>query len=168
VLAFPLEGLPADPLLAWAARMAVGSVQRLGHGMGEPTMRGKIYLIGAGLGDPNLLTTEAVRRLRAAEVVLHDDGISPEILDLIPASAQVRNVDKLAEHEGIPQEKINSLLISAARDGRTVVRLKIGDSFLPERVAEEMEALIEANVDFEVVAGVKSAMTAAAGQNSSR
>jgi siroheme synthase len=131
-------------------------------------MRGKVYLIGSGAGDPDLLTSEAVRLLRAAEVVLHDDGLSPEILELVPASAQVRNVDKLAEHEGIPQEKINSLLISAARDGRNVVRLKIGDPLLPERVAEEMEALIEANVAFEIVAGTKSAMAAAAGQNSTR
>ena len=131
-------------------------------------MRGKVYLIGSGAGDPDLLTSEAVRLLRAAEVVLHDDGLSPAILELVPASAQVRNVDKLAEHEGIPQEKINSLLISAARDGRNVVRLKIGDPLLPERVAEEMEALIEANVAFEIVAGTKSAMSAAAGQNSAR
>jgi siroheme synthase len=131
-------------------------------------MRGKVYLIGSGAGDPGLLTSEAVRLLRAAEVVLHDDGLSPAILELVPASAQVRNVDKLAEHEGIPQEKINSLLISAARDGRNVVRLKIGDPLLPERVAEEMEALIEANVAFEIVAGTKSAMSAAAGQNSAR
>jgi siroheme synthase len=131
-------------------------------------MRGKVYLIGTGSGDPDLLTAEAVRLLRAAEVVLHDDGVSPEVLELIPASAQVRNVDKLAEHEGIPQEKINSVLISAARDGRNVVRLKIGDPLLPERVAEEMEALIEANVAFEIVAGTKSAMSTAAGQNSVR
>lgn len=136
--------------------------------MGEPTMRGKIYLMGTGSGDTDLLTAEAVSLLRAAEVVLHDDGISPEILDLIPASAQVRNVDKLAEHEGIPQEKVNSLLISAARDGRNVLRLKSGDPLLPARVAEEMEALIEANVDFEIVAGTKTAMAAAAGQNSAR
>jgi siroheme synthase len=131
-------------------------------------MRGRIYLMGTGSGDPDLLTPEALGLLRAAEVVLHDDGVSPEILELIPASAQVRNVDKLAEHEGIPQEKINSLLISAARDGRNVVRLKIGDPLLPERVAEEMEALIEANVAFEMVAGTKSAMAAAAGQNRTR
>jgi siroheme synthase len=136
--------------------------------MGEPTMRGKIYLMGTGSGDTELLTAEAVSLLRAAEVVLHDDGISPEILDLIPASAQVRNVDKLAEHEGISQEKVNSLLISAARDGRNVLRLKSGDPLLPARVAEEMEALIEANVDFEIVAGTKTAMAAAAGQNSAR
>jgi len=124
--------------------------------------------MGAGSGDPDLLTAQAVSLLRAAEVVLHDGAVSPEVLNLIPASAQVRNVDKLAEHEGIPQEKINSLLISAARDGRNVVRLKSGDPLLPARVAEEMEALIEASVDFEMVAGVKTAMAASAGQNSAR
>jgi siroheme synthase len=130
--------------------------------MHTPTMRGKIYLMGAGPGDPDLLTAEALRLLRAAEVVLHDDRVSPEILELIPASAQVRNIAKLGGDAGILQEKINSLLISAAREGRQVVRLKSGDPLLPERVAEEMEALIKASVDFEIIAGTKPAMATAA------
>jgi siroheme synthase len=136
--------------------------------MHAPTMRGKIYLMGAGPGDRELLTAEAVSLLRAAEVVLHDDAISPEVLELVSASAQVRNVDKLIESEAISREKVLSLLISAAHDGRQVVRLKSEDALLPERVAEEIEALVKANVDFEVVAGVRPAMVAAAGQDSAR
>jgi siroheme synthase len=135
--------------------------------MSGPTMRGKIYLMGAGTGGPHLLTTEAVRLLREAEVVLHDERVSPEILDLVPASAQVRNVDKLCERAGFSQEKTNALLIDSAREGRLVVCLKSGDSLLPERVAEEMVALARAEVDFEVIPGVGPAMAAAAGQNSS-
>lgn len=130
-------------------------------------MRGKIYLMEAGPGDPRLLTAEAVSLLRAAEVVLHDDSVSPEVLELIPASAQVREISKLSGDAGSAKEKINSLLISAAREGRHVVRLKSGALPLPGRVAEETEAFLHANVDFEVIPGVKAAMAAAGGQNSS-
>lgn len=136
--------------------------------MNAPTMRGKIFLIRAGSGDRELLTAEAVSVLRAAEVVLHDDAVSQEVLELIPASAQVRNVTKLVENEVISQDKVHSLLITAAREGRQVVWLKGENALLPERVAEEIEGLVKANVDFEVVAGVRPAMTAAAGQNSAR
>ncbi len=79
--------------------------------MHAPTMKGKVYLMGAGPGDPNLLTVKAVRVLRAAEVVLHDDLVSSKILDLIPASTQVRNVHKLGLQAGNLQEKIHSVLI---------------------------------------------------------
>ncbi len=130
--------------------------------MNAPTMKGKVYLMGAGPGDPDLLSVKAVCVLRAAEVVLHDDLVSPEILQLIPAWTQVRNVGKRCGHAGISQEKIYSLLIAAARDGRQVVRLKGGDPLLFGRCGEEMEALARAGIDFEVVPGVTSAMGAAA------
>ena len=136
--------------------------------MHAPIMRGKIYLMGAGPGDPDLLTVEAVNLLRAAEVVLHDDAVSPEVLELVSASAQVRNVHKLIENEAISRDKILSLLISAAHDGRQVVRLKSEDALLPEHVAEEIEALVAANVDFEVMAGAKTALAASAGKNATR
>ncbi len=126
------------------------------------TMKGKVYLIGAGPGDPDLLTVKALRILRAAEIILHDELVAPEILDLIPASTQVRNVGRRCGQEGMPQEKIHSLLISAAREGHQVVRLKSGDPLLFGRAGEEMEALARAGVDFEIVAGVTSATGAAA------
>jgi len=124
--------------------------------------------MGAGPGDPELLPAEAVSLLRAAEVVLHDDAVSPEVLELVSASAQVRNVDKLIESEAVSRDKVLSLLISAAHDGRQVVRLQSEHSALPERVAEEIEGLVQANVDFEVIAGDKSALAAAAGKNVAR
>jgi len=75
--------------------------------MQTPTMKGRVYLMGAGPGDPDLLTNQAVRVLRTAEVVLHDDSVSPEILELLPASAQVRNVHKLGVEAAHLTEKIN-------------------------------------------------------------
>src|SRR6267142_5042873 len=136
--------------------------------MHAPIMRGKIYLMGAGPGDPDLLTVEAVNLLRAAEVVLHDDAVSPQVLELVSASAQVRNVDKLIENEAISRDKVLSLLISAAHDGRQVVRLKSENALSPERVAEELEALVQANVDCELISRARPAMVTAAGKNSGR
>jgi len=131
-------------------------------------MRGKVYLMGAGPGAAELLPTEAVSLLRAAEVVLHDEAVSPEVLELVSASAQVRNVDRLIDSEAVSQDKILSLLISAARDGRQVVRLRSVDTLTPEHVAEELEALIQANVDCEVIPVARQALATAAGKNSAR
>jgi siroheme synthase len=131
-------------------------------------MRGKVYLMGAGPGAAELLPTEAVSLLRAAEVVLHDEAVSPEVLELVSASAQVRNVDRLIESEAVSQDKILSLLISAARDGRQVIRLRSADTLSPERVAEEHEALLQANVDCEVIPVARQALATAAGKNSAR
>jgi uroporphyrin-III C-methyltransferase len=130
--------------------------------MNKPIMKGKVYLMGAGPGDPDLLTVQAVQILRTAEVVLHDHLVAPAILDLIPAWTQVRNVGKRCGSAGISQEQIHSMLISAAREGHQVVRLKGGDPLLFGRVGEEMEALSRAGIEFEVVPGVTSAMGAAA------
>jgi siroheme synthase len=129
-------------------------------------MKGRIYLMGAGSGDPDLLSNQAVSVLRAAEVVVHDDQVSPEILELVPASAQVRNVHKLALQVGSLQEKIHSLLISAARDGHHVVRLRASDAVSSAELDEEAEALTHAGVDFEVISATGIAMGAAASANS--
>ena len=131
-------------------------------------MKGKIYLMGIGPGDPDLLTLQAVRLLRSAEVVLHDDHVSPEILQLIPASAQVRAVSKLSVLAGNLREKIQALLISAAREGHQVVRLKAGDLVQPEYGYDETQPLARAGVDYEVISGAASAsaVRAATGANS--
>ncbi len=130
-------------------------------------MKGKVYLMGAGPGDPDLLTVKAVRILRAAEVVLHDDLVSSQILDLIPASTQVRNVHKFGLQAAALQERIHSLLILAARDGHQVVWLGGNDQFQSVHAVEETaEALAQAGVDFEVVPGAESAMGAIAGAKS--
>src|SRR2546427_12225771 len=92
--------------------------------MQTPTMKGTVYILGTSVGDPGFLTDQAVRVLRTAEVVLHDDSVSSEILDLIPASAQVRNVHKFRLQAGNFQEKNHYLLLSAARQSRPVADLK--------------------------------------------
>ena len=134
--------------------------------MQTPMMKGKVYLMGAGSGDPDLLSSAAVRALRAAEVVLHDDQVSPEILELVPASAQVRSVHKLGAQAVGLQEKINSLLISAAHDGHHVVRIRGNDQHPSARADEEAQALAHAGVDFEMIPGTESVLGAAAGANS--
>jgi uroporphyrin-III C-methyltransferase len=130
--------------------------------MNTTIRKGTVYLMGAGPGNPDLLTVQAVRILGMAEVVLHDHLVAQEILDLIPASTQVRNVGKRCGHAGISQEQIHTLMIAAAKEGRQVVRLKGGDPLLFGRVGEEMEALAHAGIEFEVIPGVTSAMGAAA------
>lgn len=133
-----------------------------GQAMNTPIRKGKVYLMGAGPGNPDLLTVQAVEILKTAEVVLHDHLVAQEVLDLIPAWTQVRNVGKRCGQAGIAQDQIHSLLIAAAREGKRVLRLKGGDPLLFGRVGEEMEALARAGVDFEVIPGVTSAMAAAA------
>jgi uroporphyrin-III C-methyltransferase len=128
-------------------------------------MTGKVYLIGAGPGDPELLTLKALRLLSQAEVVLHDDLVSTAILDLIPAWTQVRNVGKRCGRPRISQAEIQTLMITNAREGRLVIRLKSGDPLLFGRAGEEMEALAKAGIAFEVVPGITSAMGAAAAAN---
>jgi siroheme synthase len=130
--------------------------------MQAPTMKGTVYILGAGPGDPNLLPAQAVRVLRTAEVVLHDDSVSAEILDLIPASTQVRNVHKLGVEDVHLHEKVVSLLISAAREGHQVVRLK-ANHLSPAALADaEAEALAQAGVNFELLTDTTPAMGAAA------
>jgi len=126
---------------------------------------GKVYLVGAGPGDPELLTLKAHKALKRADVVLHDDLIGPEILAFIPSTAEVRNVGKRCGWKSISQEGINSLLIQFAALGLQVVRLKSGDPLIFGRAGEEIEALRQAGVDFEIVPGVTAALGAAAATN---
>jgi uroporphyrin-III C-methyltransferase len=125
-------------------------------------MNGKVYLVGAGPGDPELLTVKALRLLQAADMVLHDDLVSPEILQLIPSSAQVQNVGKRCGTKAMRQEEINFLLVTLAASGRQVVRLKSGDPLIFGRAGEEIEALRRSNIAYEIVPGVTSALGAAA------
>jgi uroporphyrin-III C-methyltransferase len=126
-------------------------------------MSGKVYLVGAGPGDPELLTLRALRVLREADVVLHDDLVSAEILRLVPPGVQVSSVGKRCGRKSISQAEINSRMTVAAQQGLTVVRLKSGDPGMFGRAGEEIEALVAADVDFELIPGVTSACAAAAG-----
>src|SRR5215510_7589397 len=124
--------------------------------------KGKVYLVGAGPGDPGLLTLEALRLLRTADVVFHDDLVSREILALIPEQVYVENVGKRCGNARVGQQQIHSLMINAARDGWTVVRLKSGDPLIFGRAGEEIEALRQAKVEYEIVPGITAAFGAAA------
>jgi uroporphyrin-III C-methyltransferase/precorrin-2 dehydrogenase/sirohydrochlorin ferrochelatase len=129
----------------------------------EPlTSSGKVFLVGAGPGDPGLLTLRAAKALRAADVVLHDDLVSAEILRLIPSTAEVVNVGKRAGQKSTSQQEINRLLLHYGLRGSQVVRLKGGDPFIFGRGGEELEALRRAGVQVEVVPGVTAALGAAA------
>ncbi|HVN93016.1 MAG TPA: siroheme synthase CysG [Terracidiphilus sp.] len=123
---------------------------------------GSGYLVGAGPGDPELLTVKAVRLIESADVVLHDDLVPQAILDLVKTDSNVVNVGKRCGHKNITQEEINALMIEHARAGRSVVRLKSGDPLLFGRAGEELDALAAANIPCQVVPGVSAAFAAAA------
>lgn len=125
-------------------------------------MTGKVYLVGAGPGDPELLTLRALKLLKSADVVLHDDLIGPEILAFIPSSTQRRNVGKRFGQKKISQQEINGLMVQNALLGLQVVRLKGGDPLIFGRAGEEIEALRKAKIEFEIVPGITAALGAAA------
>jgi len=123
---------------------------------------GHVALVGAGPGDPELLTLKAVRFIESADVILHDDLVPEAILGLAAPAAEIVNVGKRCGTKTITQEEINALMIEHARAGRRVVRLKSGDPLLFGRAAEEMDALNEAGIPYEIVPGISAAFAAAA------
>jgi len=123
---------------------------------------GKVYLVGAGPGDPELLTVRAARILASADMVLHDALVTPEVLKLVSPRARVIDVGKRRGQKLLTQDEINAYLIHAAALPATVVRLKSGDPLIFGRAGEEIEALSKAGVDFEIVPGITSALAAAA------
>ncbi|MBV9180130.1 MAG: uroporphyrinogen-III C-methyltransferase [Acidobacteria bacterium] len=125
-------------------------------------MKGKVSLVGAGPGDPELMTLKAADRLRLADVILHDALVSPEVLQLASPRARLLNVGKRCGEKGITQAEINGLLITFAQQGNFVVRLKSGDPLVFGRAGEELTALRQAGIEVEVVPGVTSALGAAA------
>jgi uroporphyrin-III C-methyltransferase / precorrin-2 dehydrogenase / sirohydrochlorin ferrochelatase len=123
---------------------------------------GKVFLVGAGPGDPDLLTVKALRLIQSADLILHDDLITQAILELASEAAEIVNVGKRCGTKHITQEEIHALMIAHAEAGRRVVRLKSGDPLIFGRAAEEMAALTDAGVAFEVVPGITAAFAAAA------
>jgi uroporphyrin-III C-methyltransferase len=124
---------------------------------------GVVWLVGAGPGDPELLTIKAMKALSAADVVVHDGLVSDEILELAPADARRISVAKRKSRHSYAQDEINRMLVAFAREGLTVVRLKGGDPFIFGRGGEELEACREAGIDCRIVPGVTAALAASAG-----
>jgi len=123
---------------------------------------GKVFLVGAGPGDPELLTVKALRLIQTADVILHDDLVPPPILALAKQRAVVMNVGTRCGVKKIEQDEINALMVKHARAGQSVVRLKSGDPLIFGRAAEEMVALAGAGVEYELVPGITAASAAAA------
>jgi len=142
--------------------MGVNPFARLIEGLpaqGRAVERGRVYLVGAGPGDPELLTVRAARLLRAAEVIVHDHLVSGPVLELANPAAERIYAGKQRGNHSVPQEELNLLLVRLARSHRIVLRLKGGDPYIFGRGGEEAEALHAHGIPFEVVPGV----TAAAG-----
>jgi uroporphyrin-III C-methyltransferase/precorrin-2 dehydrogenase/sirohydrochlorin ferrochelatase len=149
-----LEGneVKAKALIGEAIEMAAAT----------PHLQGRVLLVGAGPGDPELLTVKAVRALKAADVILYDRLVGLGILDHARREAELIPVGKAKGQHSVPQSEINAVLIARARAGQTVVRLKGGDPFIFGRGGEELDALREAGIPIEIVPGVTAGIAAAA------
>ncbi|KRC82401.1 uroporphyrinogen-III C-methyltransferase [Sphingomonas sp. Root241] len=127
----------------------------------DPSARGRVILVGAGPGDPGLLTVRAVEALREADVLVHDGLVDPRVLDLAPRAHRISVAKQRARHT-LSQEAINALIIAHVKTGAIVVRLKGGDPFIFGRGGEEVEAVRAAGLPVEVIPGISAALGAAA------
>jgi len=122
------------------------------------TSKGKVFLVGAGPGDPDLLTRKAERAIKSADIVLYDKLVDERVIALVPEKIELIDVGKDPNHHKVPQQKINDLLVKYAKKGKKVVRLKGGDPYVFGRGGEEAEELVAHGIDVEIVPGISSAV----------
>lgn len=157
-----LDGTIAEQILIGNEKQADAMFQdKLDEHQNTDT-EGEVYLVGAGPGDPELLTFKALRLMQKADVVVYDRLVSKEILEMVRRDAEKIDAGKAKSSHTLPQEDINSLLAREAKKGKRVVRLKGGDPFIFGRGGEEIQTLVEQNIRFQVVPGI----TAASGASS--
>lgn len=152
-----LQGNIAESFLSGRQQDANDQLEQALKAPAQFMQRGEVYLIGAGPGDPDLLTLKAFRLLQLAEVVLYDRLVSPEVMALVSKQAELVYVGKRRDQHSVPQGGINQLLIEHAKRGKRVARLKGGDPFIFGRGGEEIETLAAEGIAFQVIPGITAA-----------
>jgi uroporphyrin-III C-methyltransferase/precorrin-2 dehydrogenase/sirohydrochlorin ferrochelatase len=152
-----LDGKVAELVFSGRTDDARKALQQQLEGFDASSVKGEVYLVGAGPGDPDLLTFKALRLMQMADVVVYDRLVSAPVLDMVRRDAEKIYAGKAKANHAIPQENINQLLVRLAKEGKRVLRLKGGDPFIFGRGGEEIAELIDENIEFQVVPGITAA-----------